>query len=87
MKRFFLVALILLFTTGAVTFLALLKSQWVMATENKVPDIEHPIKNPKMYSETMRCPNCGMMDGMRQGMRRHMRGGPPPGAWQDDDED
>ena len=64
MKRFFLVALILLFTTGAVTFLALGKNQWVMATENKVPDIEHPIKNPKMYSETMICPNCGMMINM-----------------------
>jgi len=32
-----------------------------MAAEKKGPGIEHPIKDPKMYSETMRCPNCGMM--------------------------
>jgi copper chaperone NosL len=64
MKRFFLVALILLFTTSAVTIFALEKSQSVMATGNKVPDIEHPIKNPKMYSESLMCPNCGMMINM-----------------------
>jgi len=64
MKRFFLVGFILLFTTGAITSLTLEKSQTVLATENKVPDIEHPIKNPKMYSETMICPNCGMMINM-----------------------
>lgn len=26
----------------------------------KGPAIEHPMKNPKMYSKTKRCPNCGM---------------------------
>ncbi len=30
----------------------------------EVPDIEHPMKQPKMYSETARCPNCGMMINM-----------------------
>jgi copper chaperone NosL len=35
-----------------------------MTTEKQVPDIEHPIKKPKMYSKTMRCPNCGMMINM-----------------------
>ena len=64
MKRFFLIALIVLFTTSAVTFFALQESPSARATENKVPDIEHPIKNPKMYSETMICPNCGMMINM-----------------------
>ena len=28
------------------------------------PGIEHPIKNPKMYSKAKRCPNCGMMINM-----------------------
>ena len=64
MKRFFLIALIVLFTTSAVTFFALQESPSARASENKVPDIEHPIKNPKMYSETMICPNCGMMINM-----------------------
>ena len=34
------------------------------AAAKQVPDIEHPIKKPKMYSKTMRCPNCGMMINM-----------------------
>ncbi len=34
------------------------------AAAKQVPDIEHPIKNPKMYSKIMRCPNCGMMINM-----------------------
>ena len=35
-----------------------------MTAAKQVPDIEHPIKKPKMYSKTMRCPNCGMMINM-----------------------
>lgn len=64
MKKNFIVVLILLFTTSTLTVFALDQNQPARATENKVPDIEHPIKNPKMYSEAMICPNCGMMINM-----------------------
>ncbi len=30
----------------------------------QVPDVEHPMKKPKMYSTVKRCPNCGMMINM-----------------------
>ena len=36
----------------------------VMTASQEVPDVEHPIMKPKMYSKTMRCPNCGMMINM-----------------------
>lgn len=36
----------------------------VMATDKPVPDVEHPMMKPKMYSEAMQCPNCGMMINM-----------------------
>lgn len=55
MKRLFPIILVLLFTAGATA---------VFSSEQKVPDIEHPIKNPKMYSQAMKCPNCGMMINM-----------------------
>jgi len=38
--------------------------QQSMTAAKQIPDIEHPIKKPKMYSKTMRCPNCGMMINM-----------------------
>ena len=43
---------------------AMEKSESAMTAANQAPDIEHPIKKPKMYSKTMRCPNCGMMINM-----------------------
>ena len=55
MKKFFLTLLLLLFSASAVV---------VFSMENKIPDIEHPIKSPQMYSKTMICPNCGMMINM-----------------------
>ena len=64
MKRLIFIALILLFTTSTVTVFAMEKSQPAMTTAKQTPDIEHPIKKPKMYSKTKRCPNCGMMINM-----------------------
>ncbi len=64
MKRLIFIALILLFTTNTVTVFAMEKSQPAMTTAKQAPDIEHPIKKPKMYSKTKRCPNCGMMINM-----------------------
>ena len=32
--------------------------------EAAVPDVEHPMKNPKEYSTVKMCPNCGMMINM-----------------------
>ena len=55
MKRFFLTLLLLLFSASAAA---------VFSMENKGPEIDHPIKNPKMYSQTKLCPNCGMMINM-----------------------
>jgi nitrous oxide reductase accessory protein NosL len=43
---------------------AMEKSQPGMTMAKQVPDIEHPMMKPKMYSKTMRCPNCGMMINM-----------------------
>jgi copper chaperone NosL len=64
MKSFFLIALILLFLTSAMTTFAMDETKPAIKTTTQVPDIEHPIKNPKIYSETMICPNCGMMINM-----------------------
>ena len=64
MKRLIFIVLILLFTTSTVTVFAMEKNQSDMTTAKQVPDIEHPIKKPKMYSKTKRCPNCGMMINM-----------------------
>ena len=43
---------------------AMEKSQPEVTTAKQAPDIEHPLKKPKKYSKTMRCPNCGMMINM-----------------------
>ena len=64
MKRFFLVVLVLLAATGALEIFAMEGTKPESTPAVKVPDIEHPIKSPKMYSETMICPNCGMMINM-----------------------
>ena len=64
MKRFFFIALILLFATGSMTIFAMEETKPGTTAVKQVPDIEHPIKDPKMYSETMICPNCGMMINM-----------------------
>ena len=64
MKRFFLIVLILLFVTSTVAVFAMEEKQQVMTTAKQGLNIEHPIKKPKMYSKTMRCPNCGMMINM-----------------------
>ncbi len=45
-------------------FTLLLSATSLYALDVKVPDIMHPMKNPKMYSKTMRCPDCGMMVNM-----------------------
>ena len=64
MRRFFFIALILLFATSSMTIFAMEETKSEPTAAKQVPDIEHPIKNPKMYSETMICPNCGMMINM-----------------------
>jgi len=64
MKRLILVALIFLFASSAVALFAMEKSHSEMAAAKQKPEIEHPIKKPKMYSKTKRCPNCGMMINM-----------------------
>ena len=64
MKRLILIALIFMFTSSAVALFAMEKSHSEMAAAKQKPDIEHPIKKPKMYSKTKRCPNCGMMINM-----------------------
>jgi nitrous oxide reductase accessory protein NosL len=64
MKRLILIALILLFATSIMTVFAMEENQPAMTTAKHVPDIEHPLKKPKMYSNIMRCPNCGMMINM-----------------------
>lgn len=45
-------------------FTLLFTATSLYALDVKVPDIMHPIKNPKMYTKTMECPNCGMMINM-----------------------
>jgi copper chaperone NosL len=64
MKRLFFIVLILLFAANALTIFAMEGTKTAIETAKQVPDIEHPIKNPKMYSETKICPNCGMMINM-----------------------
>ena len=52
-------------TDGFVSNLfAMEESQPAMTTAKEIPDIEHPMMKPKMYSKIMRCPNCGMMINM-----------------------
>jgi copper chaperone NosL len=61
----FTVLLVVIAASASVSSIfAMEKSEQSMAAEKKGPGIEHPIKDPKMYSETMRCPNCGMMINM-----------------------
>jgi copper chaperone NosL len=43
---------------------AMEQHQAVMTEVLPVPDIEHPMKNPKEYSKAKMCPNCGMMINM-----------------------
>lgn len=64
MKRLIFIALILLFASSIMTVFAKEDYQPAMLTAKQVPDIEHPLKKPKMYSKIMRCPNCGMMINM-----------------------
>lgn len=64
MKRLILIALTFLFASSAVALFAMEKSHSEMTAAKQKPDIEHPIKKPKMYSKTKRCPNCGMMINM-----------------------
>lgn len=64
MKRFILIVFIVLFATSAVAIFAMEENKPAMTATEKIPDIEHPIKSPKMYSKTMKCPNCGMMINM-----------------------
>jgi nitrous oxide reductase accessory protein NosL len=64
MKRLFLVTLVMLFTTGLVTIFAMEETKATAPPAKQVPNIEHPIKKPKMYSKTPLCPNCGMMINM-----------------------
>ena len=64
MKRLILILLILLFAASAVTISAMEEKKPAMTAAEKIPDIEHPMQSPKMYSETMKCPNCGMMINM-----------------------
>jgi nitrous oxide reductase accessory protein NosL len=64
MKRFFIIALILFFAASSLTIFAMAETKPETPDTKQVPDIEHPMKDPKMYSETMMCPNCGMMINM-----------------------
>lgn len=64
MKRLILFTFILLFASSVVTIFAMEKTKPVKTPDKQIPDIEHPIKKPKMYSETKLCPNCGMMINM-----------------------
>lgn len=43
---------------------AMEESQPAMTAAKQVPDLEHPMMKPKMYSKAMICPNCGMMINM-----------------------
>nr|MBF0220845.1 nitrous oxide reductase accessory protein NosL [Desulfobulbaceae bacterium] len=49
---------------GVLIVTLLLSASSLYALDVKVPDIMHPMKNPKMYTKTMECPNCGMMINM-----------------------
>lgn len=64
MKRLFLITLVLLFASSVVTPFAMEETKTAKAPAKQVPNIEHPIKKPKMYSKTKLCPNCGMMINM-----------------------
>jgi len=59
------VLVILMVMAGAASSLfAMEKDQALTATAKQMPDIEHPMMKPKMYSKVKRCPNCGMMINM-----------------------
>jgi len=61
----FTVLLVVIAASASVSSIfAMDESKPAMTAENKGPGIEHPIKDPKMYSQTMTCPNCGMMINM-----------------------
>jgi len=61
---FTLVVVFILMGSGMNSFYAAEETQPAISTGEKVPDIEHPMMKPKMYSEVMKCPNCGMMINM-----------------------
>jgi len=48
---------------GLISVLLLIATS-LCAVGVELADIMHPMKNPKMYSKTMNCPNCGMMINM-----------------------
>jgi len=67
MKKLIHIALVFIFMivgSSVSNLFAIEKNQPAMTTAKQAPDIEHPIKKPKMYSKTKRCPNCGMMINM-----------------------
>ena len=56
---------VMLIAFGSVSLLsATEQKQMAMKNPENVPDIEHPMMKPKMYSKAMRCPNSGMMINM-----------------------
>ena len=66
-RAIFVIAMLLVFMvvgSSVSNLFAMEEKHPAMTSEKQVPDIEHPIKKPKMYSKTMRCPNCGMMINM-----------------------
>lgn len=50
-------------STGALLTVSSSFSPFLMA-QTQATGIEHPLKNPKIYTEKGRCPNCGMMLNM-----------------------
>ena len=62
---FLVLGVIFLATGGSVQRVSAAESEQPPAAEiNQVPEIEHPMNKPKMYTKVMRCPNCGMMNNM-----------------------
>jgi nitrous oxide reductase accessory protein NosL len=61
----FAVSFVFLVVGSSVSDLSAMEHQNpVLTAAKQVPDIEHPIKKPNMYSKTIRCLNCGMMINM-----------------------
>jgi len=54
---------IVLMAAGGFVFsvFAVEEKQPAVTAAPAVPDVEHPMMQPKMFSKAMRCPNCGMM--------------------------
>ncbi|MEW6218741.1 MAG: nitrous oxide reductase accessory protein NosL [Thermodesulfobacteriota bacterium] len=47
-------------TVLLVVGLAVLSGTWVQAEDPRVPDVEHPIMKPAMFTDKGKCENCGM---------------------------